>query len=59
MPSKVQCYKIISQINNQNMFQTCVFNQYVARKETPLNFNLFFECNDYEHQNLKKKLKYH
>jgi hypothetical protein len=43
MPSKVQCYKNISQINNQNMFQTCVFNQYVQGKETPLHFNLFFK----------------
>ncbi len=51
MPSKVQRYKIISQINNQNMFQTCVFNQYVQGKETPLNLYLFFKCNDYEHQN--------
>jgi hypothetical protein len=43
MPSKVQCCKNISQINNQNMFQTCVFNQYVQGKETPLHFNLFFK----------------
>lgn len=38
------------------MFQTCVFNQYVQGKETPLHFNLFFKLMI---TNIKTKIIYY